>query len=190
MSGASRTCSVPDCERPHKGLGYCRAHLRRVRTWGNPRPDVPIKDYNPSRFRDVQGRKLCRGCNGWKPEGEFSRSSKPNGDGRIGKCQGCHALHRRALRFNMHPDDIRTLFASQADRCAICKSDDPRARGWHIDHDHSCCPENGRSCGKCVRAILCGRCNVGLGMFGDDPTTLLAAANYLIESRGPGVKTL
>ena len=32
-----------------------------------------------------------------------------------------------------------------------------------VDHDHNCCPENGKSCGKCVRGLLCMKCNFTVG---------------------------
>jgi hypothetical protein len=36
----TRTCSLDGCERPHKGLGYCRVHLDRVKRTGAPGPAV------------------------------------------------------------------------------------------------------------------------------------------------------
>jgi len=42
------------------------------------------------------------------------------------------------------------------DGCNICG--EFTERHLQIDHDHNCC--NGvRSCGKCVRGIVCNRCN-------------------------------
>jgi len=75
------------------------------------------------------------------------------------------------------------MFDSQGRRCAICRVDTPTGHGWHVDHDHVCCPENGRSCGKCVRAILCSECNTGLGKFRDNPAVLRAAADYIERVR-------
>ena len=38
--------------------------------------------------------------------------------------------------------------------CLICESKD----FLQVDHNHACCP-NERSCGKCVRGVICARCN-------------------------------
>lgn len=34
--------------------------------------------------------------------------------------------------------------------------------GFVIDHDHSCC-HGGKSCGQCIRGVLCSSCNLSLG---------------------------
>lgn len=49
------------------------------------------------------------------------------------------------------------LYAAQDARCAGCREPFPDTQ-LEIDHDHSCCP--GRwSCGRCIRGLLCRRCN-------------------------------
>jgi hypothetical protein len=51
-----------------------------------------------------------------------------------------------------------------------------------VDHDRSCCP-GPSSCGKCLRGLIRRNLNVALGMFGDDPELLRAAANYIERHR-------
>jgi hypothetical protein len=59
--------------------------------------------------------------------------------------------------------------------CAVCKSFDRLC----IDHDHNCCP-GARSCGKCIRGVLCSRHNSAEGFFsGIDE--VLALADYLSQ---------
>lgn len=48
-----------------------------------------------------------------------------------------------------------------------------------IDHDHKCCPERKRSCGKCVRGTICSNHNLLLGLAGDDTDVLRQAIEYL-----------
>lgn len=108
--------------------------------------------------------------------------------------------HRQALRDyrNREPDKHRAyaqakhltklgitrveydaLLASQGGRCAVCRRDQPGGKGrWHVDHDHKCCPGK-KQCGECVRGLLCARCNMALGLLGDDPALVQAAVAYL-----------
>jgi hypothetical protein len=63
-------------------------------------------------------------------------------------------------------DDFRQMSVKQAGRCAVCGEE----RQLCVDHDH-------RS--GAVRALLCQKCNRGLGHFDDNPALLECAAAYL-----------
>lgn len=87
-------------------------------------------------------------------------------------------------RYGLTMEKYRALLAAQGGVCAICGSADAGGRGrFSVDHDHRCCPERLRSCGKCVRGLLCSPCNTGIGLLRDDPERLIAAAAYLTASR-------
>lgn len=88
----------------------------------------------------------------------------------------CHKHNQRAACYSLSPVQLNMILA--APKCGICGSTDMDE--VHIDHDHSCCPVGGTSCGGCIRGILCGHCNRGLGMFRDSPELLASAARYLI----------
>ena len=64
---------------------------------------------------------------------------------------------------------VMELHEKQNGLCAICKQPE-LGRLLSVDHCHS----TGQ-----VRALLCLKCNVGLGNFGDDQNLLLQAAEYL-----------
>jgi len=66
-----------------------------------------------------------------------------------------------------------TTFAEQGGRCAICRlpQKDWRYKVLCADHEHTDPPK--------PRALLCQRCNTGLGMFFDNAEKLRAAAEYL-----------
>lgn len=86
----------------------------------------------------------------------------------------------------LKPEQYDALLAAQGGVCGVCGSDDPGKRGefFHVDHDHGCCASN-RSCGQCVRGLLCGRCNPMLGFAKDSVETLEAAIAYLRRGYPP-----
>lgn len=81
--------------------------------------------------------------------------------------------------YNITVEDYKQMMEAQGGVCAICGGPNPDGRRLHVDHDHECCGERGRSCGKCVRGLLCTRCNQGLGSFMDSPEVLRNAIAYL-----------
>lgn len=110
------------------------------------------------------GKPVCINCRKEKRNrGEYNRS-------------------RRFALYGMNESAFNSMLASQGGKCGICATADPGPRGWHIDHDHSCCPGIG-SCGSCVRGLLCHYCNLLLGNAKDSTERLQQAQNYLLRTR-------
>lgn len=144
--------------------------------------------------------KTCKKCQVPKLVTEFSLA-KGNRDGRHGTCRTCknRQQRERITRVGRHvapeavrrqrlwtwhrltPERFEEILASQDGACSICGSSDPNGKNWHVDHDHACCP-TARSCGNCIRGLLCGRCNVLLGMASDNVETLAEAIRYLTDN--------
>lgn len=82
---------------------------------------------------------------------------------------------RMGGKFGLASGEYDALSDAQNHLCAICRRPET-ARRKHttlslaVDHDHA----TGR-----VRGLLCRNCNIGIGLFSDDPVKLRAAALYL-----------
>ena len=102
---------------------------------------------------------------------------------RLAKLRDKESIRDYRLRreFGITAEEYDTILELQGDACAICRSKFGNELGHRlaVDHDHACCPGK-RSCGKCIRGILCGSCNLGLGKFRDDPILLGKAIKYLL----------
>jgi hypothetical protein len=66
-------------------------------------------------------------------------------------------------RYGLTPARFAQMLEAQGHACAIGGELFEDGQRIFIDHDHSCCPDEKSSCGKCVRGLLCLRCNTGLG---------------------------
>ena len=124
-----------------------------------------------------------------------------NADGLQNWCKHCQARHALKVNYGLTLGDWMELLASQHYACAICGVRDPAADDphyhdsdlitgdhtffsfLHVDHDHACCPGK-KSCGECVRGLLCGRCNRALGLMDDDLERLRRAVTYLAGPSG------
>lgn len=85
----------------------------------------------------------------------------------------------REQRYHVSPGRFAEMLMEQGGRCLVCGVHYTECKNaFSVDHDHGCCPGD-RSCGKCVRGLLCHACNVGLGYFKDSIKTLQRAVLYL-----------
>lgn len=66
-------------------------------------------------------------------------------------------------------------------KCYACKEREATC----IDHDHSCCGGTKRSCGKCIRGLLCHNCNTALGLMKDSKESILLLVEYLSQVNNP-----
>ncbi|ABE67698.1 hypothetical protein Wildcat_93 [Mycobacterium phage Wildcat] len=118
--------------------------------------------------------KRCLRCDRLKPHGQFSRWK--HGDGYQTWCNHCF----RIWRYRLTPQQFSAMYETQAGRCAIC-IEPIEIETCCIDHDHKCCPGN-RSCGRCVRGLLCKSCNHGLGDFREDELIMNRAIAYVAKT--------
>jgi hypothetical protein len=173
-------CEFPNCGRYVAAFGLCESHNRQ-RVEGKPLSE--IRSWRSHLERDEHGRKLCRVCLIWLDESEFGRNNRhPDGLGYM--CRKCNRDKNRLANYGMTWAQYQEMLALQGGGCAVCGGQCSTGRLLAVDHDHSCCPGYARSCGRCVRGLLCAACNQGIGKFSDQPDRLRAAADYLERPRG------
>ena len=115
----------------------------------------------------------CPRCVRDLPASSFAASAK---QGRQTYCRSCNSAYKRewlvtnrskalAARmwslYRLRAADFQHLWDVQGGKCALC---DMELDKPNVDHDHRCCPGD-RSCGECVRALVCQKCNMILGLI-------------------------
>lgn len=134
--------------------------------------------------------KVCRKCRIPKDTQEFHRASKASKtkDGLQSWCMSCCSIYQRERAF-ANPAYKKYAHIKYAYKLEQDEYDEAVKKGcglcgiktgvvFAVDHDHSCCPKT-PTCGKCVRSILCSRCNSLLGRGEDSIERLEDAIKYL-----------
>lgn len=122
--------------------------------------------------------KSCSKCLVVKPASAFYSRKR----GTIGLYSACKECLNRGVnpenkrnaqlkhRYGITLDQYNDMLEAQAGVCKVCGGP-PMHRGtYHVDHDH----ETGK-----IRGLLCHKCNVALGMVGDDIALLHKLAEYV-----------
>jgi len=154
---------------------YCRACKKKKRE-SIPR-DVAQGYQNTYRRKDPEKtRQRYRRQYANNPEAAARRQRTYRDRHREEKGDGW-TLRQRKMLLKSHGLTLETyaeLLENQGYTCAICGSDNPIhwSNKFVVDHCHTT---------HRVRGLLCSNCNRGLGLFGDDPERLLAAAAYLTQ---------
>jgi len=163
-------CEFGGCQGLVRAKGLCGGHYQQRR---RDQELTSLRETKRTDIRDESGRKRCSKCREWLPESEFyPLRSQATRDGLSTNCNLCDLL----CKYQITANEYREILRSQGGGCAICHR---VTEVVCVDHDHSCCPERKRSCGKCVRGLLCPDCNGALGLMADDPQRLRNAADYL-----------
>lgn len=160
-----------------------------------------------ARYEVPTTEKRCTGCDEVKSLDDFAADGRKR-DGHQSRCRPCQAAEGRARsaqrraaqglaplrklpprherdaawwkeyhlatylksRYGITIDEFQAMQEAQEGVCAICREVCIQKARLSVDHSHTT--------GK-VRGLLCGRCNMGLGLAKDEADLLDAMASYL-----------
>jgi hypothetical protein len=93
--------------------------------------------------------------------------------------------YQRSMKhqYKLTLEQLNDMTAKQSHCCAICGE---RVEGrLDVDHDHACC-DSRKTCGECIRELLCRRCNSTLGKVHDSIEILESMIAYLRKHEAKG----
>lgn len=89
--------------------------------------------------------------------------------------RGLRGDAHRAARYGLTPEQYAAMREAQGNACALCNV--VPVEVLRVDHDHVT--------GK-VRALLCRKCNTGIGFLGDSVPLVMRAVLYLQKHAASG----
>jgi Recombination endonuclease VII len=189
---AMRECIIEGCNRdaPAGKRGWCVLHYTRWIKHGDVGSAEP-RFFQPPR-EPVDGHQWCMTCRTELPLKDFNRD-KMTASGYARSCRDCCRDVRTAHFYGISAAMYWSLLDEQGGACRICRKPETgrhqsgTLRRLAVDHDHKCCPGK-KSCGKCVRGLLCGRCNSAIGLVYEDLAVIESMAAYLKRDPVPWIE--
>lgn len=133
--------------------------------------ELPLENFGPHKTTSDKLNTHCRPCDS-KRQVEYQKRQP----GYVNQY-----LTRGIERHGISKEQYDNMMNDQNGSCALCRGKETENKRLSIDHDHGCCPGN-YSCGKCVRGLLCGRCNKMLGSLELSRVSLQAIKEYALLS--------
>ena len=181
-------CSIEGCGGIISTRGWCMKHYTMWRKHGDPLHAERAAAAKPTvcgaedcdRLPDTWG--LCHRCymRAYR-DANPDYVARKNVVGRQRYAERREHYHDLGLKykFGLTVGEYTRMLERQNGVCAICEQPPGRKR-LAVDHDRKCCPDV-RSCGKCIRGLLCDRCNRAIGLLGDNADAMKRAAVYVSE---------
>lgn len=168
-----KKCIIEGCNRKHMAKGLCTTHYaqlpeqkeRRKNDRNQPEQKERVKKYYQlpeiKERNKLQHKEYCQ-----RPEiKEQTRKS--------------YLLYT----YNITLEQYDQMFKDQNGCCKFCnRSQSEFQKILSVDHDHNCCP-GAKSCGKCVRGLLCQRCNTLLGFIEKHPELIRRMLERINENK-------
>lgn len=149
-------CTVNDCYVEHYAKGKCRRHYYRARRGVSEEDGRKHGSFKWNQY----GERWCNYHQEYHDPSDFGQNIEI-ADGLKGDCREANRWKGVRHRYGITELQFKEKYDAQNGLCAICLVNE----ATHIDHDHKCCPghnDQRRTCGECVRDLLCRQCNVKL----------------------------
>jgi Recombination endonuclease VII len=157
-------------------------HNKAARQWqiDNPQKYAAIQNAHRERrgteIRKKQREKFQKDPSANEKKNDMTRAwrERMKAEGKMESIKRRYSL----VKYELSPAQYDVMLVAQNGVCAICKKVDPQGIPLAVDHDHTCCAGR-KSCGKCVRGLLCSICNHMLGHAKDNIETLQSGIKYI-----------
>lgn len=145
-------------DRPYYSKGMCRGCYEKHLIKNN-------SDYH-NRQKD--------NCNRWRR----ANKDKKNSMDKQYQLKNRKRISRRNYdkelsQYGLSVDSLASLVKYQDNKCGVCSRDLNKSKTRHVDHDHKT---------GIARGVLCHKCNLGIGLLGDDINGLERAIDYLNQT--------